>query len=247
MLEDTHEIHIEKDKENDTYKIDHPSVLSRSQKLIASLLAFFAFFTVIVWSMQLKNNIDNPFDFKTEDNKTIVEIIRDEEADSCDGQDCQEEDLRMKDTDGDGLWDWDEINVYYTSIYLEDTDSDGILDKDEVDGGGNPNCSEGQDCVEESFVSTELNKEILQGGDKMSQAEMFELLSQLESLEEGENSVPGSAVELGSSEEAMQELLGGSASASNLRVMLKNAGMDVVMLENLSDEQLIDVYTKMLK
>jgi len=54
--------------------------------------------------------------------------------------------LRVKDTDGDGLLDWDELNVHGTSPYLADTDSDGISDKSEVDNGTDPNCPAGRDC-----------------------------------------------------------------------------------------------------
>ncbi len=45
-----------------------------------------------------------------------------------------------KDTDGDGLTDYEEINTYQTSPYLADTDSDELSDKEEVDRGRDPNC-----------------------------------------------------------------------------------------------------------
>lgn len=51
-----------------------------------------------------------------------------------------------KDTDGDGLTDSLEIQIYRTSPYLEDSDSDGISDSDEIARGTDPNCPEDTDC-----------------------------------------------------------------------------------------------------
>ncbi|MBU4421608.1 hypothetical protein L6259_02370 [Candidatus Parcubacteria bacterium] len=54
--------------------------------------------------------------------------------------------LQGKDTDKDGLSDYDELYIYETSPYLEDSDSDGKLDSEEVSGGSDPNCPEGKEC-----------------------------------------------------------------------------------------------------
>ncbi len=50
------------------------------------------------------------------------------------------------DTDGDGLTDDEEVNVYATSRYLEDTDSDGVSDAEEVRAKTNPTCAQGRVC-----------------------------------------------------------------------------------------------------
>jgi len=55
--------------------------------------------------------------------------------------------LQAKDTDGDGLSDYDELYVYGTSPYIEDTDSDGYSDKTEIDSGNNPTCKAGEKCL----------------------------------------------------------------------------------------------------
>jgi len=55
-------------------------------------------------------------------------------------------DLQQKDTDGDGLMDYDELNIYSTSPYLADSDSDGISDKEEIDTGHDPNCPGTDTC-----------------------------------------------------------------------------------------------------
>lgn len=53
---------------------------------------------------------------------------------------------QKKDTDGDGLNDYDELYVYKTSAYLADTDSDGYNDSSELSSGTDPNCPVGADC-----------------------------------------------------------------------------------------------------
>lgn len=55
--------------------------------------------------------------------------------------------LQQKDTDGDGLSDYDELNRYKTSPYLKDSDSDTYDDNAEIASGNDPNCPKGQDCA----------------------------------------------------------------------------------------------------
>ncbi|MEK7094580.1 MAG: hypothetical protein AAB886_00535 [Patescibacteria group bacterium] len=74
----------------------------------------------------------------------------------------QREEQKKKDTDKDGLSDYDEIYVYRTSQYLADSDSDGQDDGDEVNGGGNPNCPSGQECARD--VDTGVTSPLTAGG-----------------------------------------------------------------------------------
>ncbi|MFA5021864.1 MAG: hypothetical protein WC508_02200 [Patescibacteria group bacterium] len=55
--------------------------------------------------------------------------------------------LQKKDTDSDGLSDYNELYIYSTSPYLKDTDSDGIDDNKEITSGTNPNCPQGKLCA----------------------------------------------------------------------------------------------------
>lgn len=58
----------------------------------------------------------------------------------------QEQTLRGKDTDRDGLNDWDELRVYKTSPYVADSDSDEVSDSVEIAQGQDPNCPKGRNC-----------------------------------------------------------------------------------------------------
>lgn len=57
-----------------------------------------------------------------------------------------EAELKTKDTDADGISDWDEANVYRTSAYLVDSDSDGLSDSLEIAEGTDPNCPKDREC-----------------------------------------------------------------------------------------------------
>ena len=66
-----------------------------------------------------------------------------------------QEDIR-KDTDGDGVSDFDENNLYHTDVHQPDSDNDGFTDGIEVMRGFNPN-----DPAGEATVSYELPQETI--------------------------------------------------------------------------------------
>lgn len=57
---------------------------------------------------------------------------------------------KKTDTDGDGISDYDESNVYHTSPYVRDSDSDGVPDNIEIAQGTDPNCAKGKTCFSSS-------------------------------------------------------------------------------------------------
>jgi|GEM_PF-5932909 len=66
--------------------------------------------------------------------------------------------MEALDTDGDGLSDWDELNIYNTNATNPDTDGDGVSDGDEVNNGTNPldpNCKSPTGWVDESASNRE--------------------------------------------------------------------------------------------
>ncbi|TSC84676.1 MAG: Peptidoglycan-associated outer membrane protein [Parcubacteria group bacterium Gr01-1014_13] len=110
--------------------------LSKEQKIGVILLSVFSVFAIGLGILQIRNTMYAPFSLS----KKIPPLIRDDINST--------EALMYRDTDKDGLNDFDELYVYATSPYLADTDSDGLEDKAEVDKGSDPLCAEGQSCGE---------------------------------------------------------------------------------------------------
>lgn len=111
--------------------------LSKEQKIGFVLLLCFAILAVGLGLLQIRNTMYAPFALNNSVPPDIKDKVNDEMS------------LQYRDTDLDGLNDFDELYVYSTSPYLADTDSDGFTDKQEVDLGKDPNCAEGQSCLPE--------------------------------------------------------------------------------------------------
>jgi hypothetical protein len=107
---------------------------SKEQKIGVVLLSVFVLLAVTLGLIQARNTLYKPFALNTSIPPLIGREVNTSEA------------LRYRDTDNDGLSDYDELYVYNTSPYLADTDSDGISDYDEIKQGKNPLCPEGQNC-----------------------------------------------------------------------------------------------------
>lgn len=108
---------------------------SKEQKIGLILLSSFVVLAVTLGLIEMRNTLYSPFAL----NNSIPAMI----GKNMDTPDA----LRYRDTDNDGLNDFDELYVYTTSPYLADSDSDGLTDKQELEGGKNPNCAEGKDCL----------------------------------------------------------------------------------------------------
>ena len=209
----------------------HYSTLPRSQKIAVAVLAFFAVFVLIVWSMQIRDNIFSPFDRSKNYSKQA-------QNEQCTGPECaanQElaSDLMNQDTDSDGLTDWEELTIYKTSPYLEDSDSDGINDKEEIEQGENPLCKKGDICDTGAKVSES------ETGEEPAGAANTRLIPGL-----SESEVPAGE----SDEEALlRAILEGQSDAATLRGLLIQAGMDERILNQLSDEELLNSYQQVLE
>ena len=167
---------------------------------------------------------------------------------------------RQKDTDGDGLTDYQEINIYKTSAYLVDSDSDRISDKDEIIRGTNPNCTEGEDCsfvytpdvgidaedlipIGDGFVSPEYIASakviLLQHG--YTEADVTTMTN--EETVEIYNAMlndPNSSLNQG------QQFVAGGVGVAELRALLLDNGVPEDVLQQISDEDLLNVYAQVL-
>lgn len=118
--------------------------------------------------------------------------------------------LKAKDTDGDGISDYDEQTIYLTSPYLDDSDSDGKTDREELLAGTDPNCPTGRVCS--AYDSGQASTDA------------------------------ASAVSsLGLSAEAP------TFDTTNIRELLKNAGVSEADIAKLSDEELVRAYQNALQ
>jgi len=124
-----------------------PAELSIEQKIAAALLLFLFTGGIFFGFRSFGASLYRPIQQQFANNVTGKDVVHENAQEQKDM-----EALKTKDTDGDGLSDYDELYVYKTSPYLKDSDSDGIDDKTEVFGGTDPNCPTGKECGGTSLV-----------------------------------------------------------------------------------------------
>ena len=139
-----------------TQRVKHrpPATLTAEQKVAFAILMFLGFGGVILGFASFGANLDRPIQQQIADLYTGQEFLT-----SSDREARELEESKTKDTDGDGLVDYDELYVYKTSPYLTDSDSDGFDDKAEVFSGNNPNCPTGTDCYTTSGATEKVDNE----------------------------------------------------------------------------------------
>ena len=112
--------------------------LSREQKMGFVFLLVFAVIGLILGVLQIRNTLFAPFALTNTVPDTVKDSINDVES------------LKYRDTDGDGLSDYDETYIYGTSPYLYDTFGYGMSDKEVVEKGL-PRCANaGKNCSDAS-------------------------------------------------------------------------------------------------
>lgn len=139
---------------------------SAKENVIVAAVVVVAFLAVFVGYFQMSMSLKSP----------VVDLFKIQPGEvDCIGGDCQLQEQilaiareQQKDTDGDGLSDYDELNIYGTSPYLEDSDSDGFTDGEEVAGGYDPNCPGSQDCSGSISTSGDLTDQAGDAGRLLS-------------------------------------------------------------------------------
>jgi hypothetical protein len=197
--------------------------LDKKQKLALAGLTVFAVLMVVVWVVNLENEI------KSSVTKTLAASVGSESNESTSSEEeatVDQEKLKNQDTDKDGLSDWDELYTYGTSPYISDSDSDDINDGTEVKNGTNPNCPQGQICN----VATSANSQATSSSSISSSSIIH---SSSTSSSTGTSTV-------------YSQLLSGQITASSLRQLLISSGVSKTDLDKISDEDLMSAYSEQL-
>lgn len=221
-----------------------PPPLDKNQKIAAAGLAVFAVLIVVLWVAQLRNNIYGPFNAPAGSSQVAQTGLDDQAA--------KDAALKAKDTDGDGLSDYDELNIYKTSPYLADTDGDGLKDGDEVKAGTDPNCPKGKTCGQGLLDNTAPAQDAsTSGATVLPDAGLNNLNNQSNTLNSllnqfgatqptGQSSAPASGAALTSDQlNALKNI-----DVASLRQLLLQAGMDKATLDKISDTDLMASYSE---
>lgn len=214
-------------------KTSEKQPLSRSQKIGSGILAVFGVLVVIFWFVQLKNNINSPLAYNSEGDNAV--------ASSSTEDILSDEELKIKDTDGDGLSDYDEINVYNTSRYLSDTDSDGISDMTEIVNGTDPNCAEGKDC----YGSTLANPSATTSASDLSNSDAQDVNNTIAGLLSATSTktsgLPTVSNSTGLSSTDAQLFLSGTADIATVRQLFIKMGANKDEINAYSDDQILQL------
>lgn len=181
-----------------------------SERLIIGIVGFLGIAVLILGTLQIKKGIEGPFRKNIAQERNTQNSVDMEQINKL-------AELQKKDTDKDGLSDYDELYVYRTSPYLRDSDSDGIDDKTEIDQGTDPNCPKGQDCGLPVAAPVNLNAST--------------------------NSFTEAPVNGSNSNQSLNDkTLSGNLSPAELRQILISSGAPENVVKGLSDDDLLKLY-----
>lgn len=123
---------------------DRWSKLSFEQKLAITSLSVCCLFLVFGGMSQLRSNVRKPFLVSRQTLTRAIQI----RTQNFENDEKTQGELKLKDTDRDGISDYDEQYLYRTSAYLADSDSDGASDAEEIAQNEDPNCPQGKNCMD---------------------------------------------------------------------------------------------------
>lgn len=116
--------------------------LTKEQQISVGILSVCGIIALVLSVQRIRAGIINPFTVATSKFISAKQTVN-----NLDAARLEEDASKRRDTDGDGLSDYDEVHSYGSSPFLSDTDGDGIPDNVELAHGTNPACPEGQRCA----------------------------------------------------------------------------------------------------
>ena len=204
---------------------------TKEQRLSVILLAICGFFALGLSAYQMNMNVHAPFLA----DKAQAIAFKQSLLPSPDEQDAKQ---KRTDTDGDGLSDWDEINVYHLNPNLKDTCGDGMLDNIRVATGKNLVCS-GVGNVAGNIDTSSLNA-------------ATSTLSNVVGASNGSDSIVSGAMQAAATAGTLTDSTTGATTTSSgastiprdpqaIRAALKGQ-VDQASLDALTDQQLLQYY-----
>jgi hypothetical protein len=204
------------------HKITFWQSLAKQQKYGLGFLLLFSLIVLLFWFIQLRQQLIYPF----YNNTSPAKFYASQNFNKNIGV-SKEESIKAyqqsKDTDNDGLSDWDELNIYHTSPYLDDSDGDNISDYNEVKDKTNPNCPEGSVCSEDNLI---INNEKSNNSSNSNSA-VINPLNQNQT-------------------NTLLKAFGENPSADILRSALIKSGANAEEMNKISDKELLLMYSKMM-
>ncbi|MFA5644204.1 MAG: hypothetical protein WC928_01600 [Patescibacteria group bacterium] len=220
-------------RDEDSGKSRISKKMEKNQKTAVIILSFFSVFVVIIWVFNFKHNLANPFDYSKGllAGNSQQQICTDGSCYKDENLNSSNLELKLVDTDSDGISDWDELFIYGTSPYLEDTDGDDLTDYEEIfTYRTNPLCPEGQNCSDSLYQGDSQN---VSSG---SSDDLYNLLAEI-----GTTSTQINQTDLS------EDLQADKINPEMLREMLLQGGLSQNDLDQLSDDDLMKIYQETLE
>jgi hypothetical protein len=199
---------------------DNNQKMDKNHKRALLILSIFSVAIITIWFVNFFHILKKPFNYEYSSNNNT------NNSTSTTSENSSNSDLKLVDTDSDGLSDWDELFTYGTSPYLEDTDSDELTDYEEVMVyKTDPSCLEGQVC---SGTLNQSDSQVVNNTSEVLDNYYQEVAST------SENTI--------TTEDISAYLNSGSVDVSYLRQLLLEEGFSQSDLEKISDEDLVSAY-----
>lgn len=219
------------------------SQLSKEHKVAFGLLVFLGLGGVILGFISFGATIHRPIDLQ------FAEFAKEGRFLTQDEQEAREvEAMRTRDSDGDGLTDYDEVYIFKTSAYLADSDSDGFDDRTEIFSDNDPNCPKGRECAGGQGVALTTDSSgtlsgIVETREPELDPQTLSLLAQLQA-QQG----VGVDTELNSDNAAqlIEEILE-RYTPKQIRESLVQVGIEQGVLDSVSDEELKRIFRSALE